>query len=67
MESRECKQAFYCGNVFSKNSWTQEFIFAEKGPFEISKNKNPSKITHYMVAVPQHAHLDLYIPNHCYQ
>ena len=26
-----------------------EFIFAEKGLFEISENKNPSKITHYTV------------------
>jgi len=29
----------------------QEFIFEEKGLFEISENKNPSKITRYTVAV----------------
>ena len=40
---------FNCENVFSNNSWTWEFIFAEKDLFEISENKNPSKITHYTV------------------
>ena len=31
------------------NSWTWEFLFAEKGLFEISQNKSSSKITRYMV------------------
>ena len=43
-----------CGNIFLKNSWTQEFIFAEKGLFEISENKNPLKITRYMVLLHKH-------------
>ena len=37
------------GNIFSKERYTLELIFAEEGLFEISKNKNPSKITRYMV------------------
>jgi len=40
---------FTCGNLFSKNSLTWEFIFGKAGPFEISKNKNLSKISSYTV------------------
>jgi len=41
--------AFTFENLFSKNNWRWKFIFEEKGLFEISKNKNLSKITSYMV------------------
>ena len=41
--------AFTCGNLFSKSNRTWEFIFEEKGLFEISENKNLSKITSYTV------------------
>ena len=40
---------FACGNLFSKNSLTWEFIFEKASPFEISENKNLSKITSYTV------------------
>ena len=41
-----------CGNIFLKERCAQELIFfTEKGPFKISKNKNPTKITHYTVLV----------------
>ena len=43
--------AFNCGNLFSKNNQTWEFIFEEKGLFEVSKNKNLSKITCYTVLI----------------
>jgi len=36
-------------NLFSKNNWRWEFIFEEKSLFEISENKNLSKITSYTV------------------
>ena len=42
-----------CGNLFSKQRWTQEVIFVEEGHFEISENRNPSKITCYMVSYLQ--------------
>ena len=45
--------AFTCGNLFSKNNRTWEFIFEEKGLFEISENKNLSKITSYTVSNAQ--------------
>jgi len=38
-----------CENLFSKNNQRWEFIFEEKGLFEISENKNLSKITSYTV------------------
>jgi len=45
-----CKQVmFNCGNLFSKINGTMEFIFKEKALFEISENKNLSKITSYTV------------------
>ena len=40
---------FSCGNLFSKTNGTWEFIFEEKALFEISENKNLSKITSYTV------------------
>ena len=43
-----------CGNLFSKNDSTWEFIFEEKDLFETSKNKNPSKVTSYTVCVLGH-------------
>jgi len=46
---------FACGNLFSKNSLTWEFIFEKTGPFKISKNKNLSKITSYMVILASKA------------
>ena len=39
----------FCGNIFSKERCVQELIFTE-GLFETSENKNPSKITRYMVS-----------------
>ena len=42
---------FTCGNLFSKNNQTWEFIFEEKGLFETSENKNPSKMTSYTVSI----------------
>ena len=36
-------------NIFLKKRGFQELIFAEEGPFEISENKNPLKITRYTV------------------
>ena len=38
----------------------KEFIFEERGFFEISENKNPLKITRYMVAHSQHYQLYMY-------
>ena len=38
-----------CDNLLSKNNQRWEFIFEEKGLFEISKNKNRLKITSYTV------------------
>ena len=43
------RSCFTCGNLFSKNNRTWEFIFEEKSLFEISENKNLSKITSYTV------------------
>ena len=36
-------------NTFSKKTRFQEFTFAEEGLFEISKNKNPLKVTSYTI------------------
>jgi len=41
---------FNCGKIFVERR-PQEFIFEEQSLFEISENKNPSKITRYMVVV----------------
>ena len=38
------------GNNVLLFGYHKEFIFEERGFFEISQNKNPSKITCYMVA-----------------
>jgi len=40
-----------CENLFSKNNQKWKFIFEVKGLFEISKNKNLSKITSYTILV----------------
>ena len=42
--------AFACGNLFSKNNWTWEYIFEEKSLFKTSNNKNTSKITCYTIS-----------------
>jgi len=43
-----CDLTFNCGKIFVERCpW--EFIFEEKDLFEISKNKNPSKIMRYTV------------------
>ena len=39
------------GNIFSKERCTLELIFTEEDLFKISENKNPLKITRYMVCV----------------
>ena len=38
-----------CGNILSKKTRLQEYIFAEGGLLEIPNNKNSSKITSYTV------------------
>jgi len=43
-----CDTTFNCGKIFIER-YLQEFIFEEKGLFEISENKNPSKIMRYTV------------------
>ena len=54
---------FTCGNLFSKNNGTWEFIFEEKVVFETSENENPSKITSCMalkiweIAIGMYLHL----------
>jgi len=56
-----CKQVgFICGNLFSKNNRTWEFIFEENGLFKISENKNLLKITSHMVwtTVVAHGEID---------
>jgi len=45
-----CDPTFNCGKIFVEGC-PQEFIFEEKDLFEISENKNPSKITHCTVYI----------------
>ena len=53
---------FACGNLFSKNNRTLEFIFEEKGLFKTSENKNPSKITSYMVYLQEETNVVFIAP-----
>jgi len=44
-----CDPSFLIMKFFLIEMRCQEFIFKEQGLFEISENKNPSKIMRYMV------------------